>query len=59
MGNQILSRIKWHIMKPDTPKPMLFPPKDGWITDPKEIENAIRLDDHMGIKEHNERKKDE
>ncbi len=54
--SQIISRIKWHLRIAGThklPKPMWFPPKDGWITDPKEIENAIRLDEDMGIKSPN------
>lgn len=52
---QIHSRLQWYLMRLrgryDYPKPMWFYPTDGWITDPTEIINAIRLDDEMGVED--------
>lgn len=51
---QIRSRIAYHWMRLrgryDYARPSWYYPTDGWITDPKEIENAMRLDDAFEIK---------
>jgi len=43
---QIRSRIHWYLMRlkgrNDYPKPSWFYPRDGWITDPKEVERIMR-----------------
>lgn len=45
----IVDRLRWYFSDRSNPKPALFYPTDNWITDPKEIINAIRLDDELGI----------
>ena len=48
-----LGYFKWMWLKlmgkTQLPKPALFYPAHGWISDPDEIIRAIRLDDAMGI----------
>jgi hypothetical protein len=50
---QIFARLAWYWMRLcgryDYPAPAWYYPTDGWITDPKEIENAFRLDDAFTV----------
>lgn len=52
----IFKALKDRIFPPGLkhPKRSFWVPTDGWVSDPKEIENAIRMDDVMSIGEKHE-----